>query len=37
MIEISGPTVRQSVLDEWVGRLGLGDEWTKARSFDGRD
>jgi hypothetical protein len=35
MMEISGPTVRQSVLDDWVARLNLGDEWMKARSFAG--
>jgi len=34
MMEISGPTVRQSVLDDWVGTLRLGDEWAKARSFN---
>jgi hypothetical protein len=25
------------LLDEWVARLDLGDEWVKARSFEGKD
>ena len=37
MMEISGSTVRRSVLDDWVARLNLGDEWVKARSFKERD
>jgi hypothetical protein len=37
MMEISGSTVRHSVLDEWIARLNLGDEWVKARLFEGRD
>jgi hypothetical protein len=37
MVEISGSSMRQSVLDEWAARLDLGDEWVKARSFQGRD
>ncbi len=37
MVEISGSSVRQSVLDEWVGRLDVSDEWAKARSFEGKD
>jgi hypothetical protein len=35
MLEISGGAVSQPMLDGWIARFELGQEWAKARAFGG--
>jgi hypothetical protein len=36
MLEINGPAVDEASLDEWIARLNLGAEYTRAREFGSR-
>lgn len=36
-LEISGPAVDPPTLDRWIASHGLGAEWAKARTYDGRE
>jgi hypothetical protein len=36
MVEISRSDVDQQVLDDWIARLRLGAEWTKALAYRDR-
>jgi len=37
MMEISGGEVDTPALDQWIAQLLLAAEWTKARSYEGRE
>lgn len=37
MMEISGADVDSPTLDRWIASHGLGAEWARARTYDGRE
>jgi hypothetical protein len=37
MMEISGADIDPPTLDRWIASRGLGAEWAKARTHDGRE